>query len=263
MEKETFQSHLVFKKRLTQYLAGGRVHSGILLAGRDAATKMALAKEAGKFLLCEKPNAGLACQKCVSCLKVDKEVHPDLLICREPEETLLKIEVIRELCQQMALTPMMGKAKVCIIEGTERMNSASANAFLKSLEEPGPKRFYWLLTSQISSLLPTLVSRCLRFTLPPETLLKEDSEFATALSPHFDSFVTTRKIKPLLDFLEPEEKTKAFVDHLLKKLHQEAIQSEVPYPTLELFENTLELERRLRSNANWGLMLEDFLQTNF
>lgn len=263
MEKETFQTHLAFKKRLTQYLAGGRVHSGILLAGNDAATKMSLAKEAGKFLLCEKPGAGLPCQKCPSCLKVDKEVHPDLIICREPDETLLKIEVIRELCQQMALTPMMGKAKVCIIEGTERMNSASANAFLKSLEEPGPQRFYWLLTSQISSLLPTLVSRCLRFTLPPEVLLKENSTFVSELELHFQNYVTSRNVKPLLDFLEPEEKTEIFVTYLLQKLHRDSVHASSPHPQIDLFEKTLELERRLRSNANWGLMLEDFLVSNF
>lgn len=50
-----------------------------------------------------------------------------------------------------------------VIENIERMNGASANAFLKSLEEPLPGRIIIATTSNLELVLPTIQSRALLF----------------------------------------------------------------------------------------------------
>ena len=47
----------------------------------------------------------------------------------------------------------------------DRFNDASANAFLKTLEEPPPRTLFLLLTNDPASMLPTILSRCQRIDL--------------------------------------------------------------------------------------------------
>ena len=66
-----------------------------------------------------------------------------------------------------------GRAKVVTIDPADMMTESAANALLKTLEEPGAGRFLILVTSRLSSLLPTVRSRCqvVRFNpLPEETI---------------------------------------------------------------------------------------------
>lgn len=68
----------------------------------------------------------------------------------------------RQLNRWLQLAPA-GDHKVLVIENIERMNGASANAFLKSLEEPLPGRIIIATTSNLERVLPTIQSRALLF----------------------------------------------------------------------------------------------------
>ncbi len=87
--------------------------------------------------------------------------HPDLQIL-SPEGALqiLKIDAIRAVIEFTHQTPQQGHCQVIILQEADRLNTASANALLKSLEEPSGQ-VYWILTSSHPSrLLPTITSRC-------------------------------------------------------------------------------------------------------
>lgn len=108
--------------------------------------------------------------------QIDSKSHPDVAYL-EPEgaKRIIKVESMRErIVEPMSLAAFSGGWKVGVIVGADRMEAPSANAFLKSLEEPTPKTLYLMLTDQPDAILPTIVSRSQRIDLPlSEGLLDE------------------------------------------------------------------------------------------
>ncbi len=106
-----------------------------------------------------------------SCHYVEVGQHPDLRIV-EPVDVdeegivtpteVIKIEAIRGLTQWSQRTSHRGGAKVGIIAPAEKMHPPTANALLKTLEEPPPGTYLLLVAHQPGRLLPTIASRCQR-----------------------------------------------------------------------------------------------------
>jgi DNA polymerase III subunit delta' len=147
----------------------------LLVSGPEGIGKRALALHFARALLCEAPVAdGSACGACPGCHYVEVGQHPDLRIV-EPvdvdEEGLvtptevIKIEAIRSLTQWSQRTSHRGGAKVAIIVPADKMHVPTANALLKTLEEPPPRTYLLLVAHQPGRLLPTIASRCQRFSV--------------------------------------------------------------------------------------------------
>ncbi len=103
--------------------------------------------------------------------------HPDLqLVGFIPNKsgdklrTEIVIEQVREITNKLALTPQYGVAQVVIVDPADAINRSAANALLKTLEEPQPGRYLWLISSDPARLPQTIRSRCqrLEFKLPPQ-----------------------------------------------------------------------------------------------
>ncbi|MBA2648562.1 MAG: DNA polymerase III subunit delta' [Legionella sp.] len=122
-----------------------------------------------QLLLCcnQASNASMPCLQCIDCHMAATIQHPDLEWIK-PEKTgaVIKIDSIRQLQQSAYLTPHRAKHRIIVIESAEKMNTAAANAVLKILEEPAAHTLFILLAEQVSTLLPTVLSRChlLRFS---------------------------------------------------------------------------------------------------
>lgn len=118
------------------------------------------------------------CGTCRVCRNIANRLHPDVQVI-DPDGATVKIEQIRALEADAALVPYEAQWKVFIIDRAERMTEQAANALLKTLEEPARGTVFILLTSTVSALLPTIVSRCQIVTFFPlpnrqiETLLLE------------------------------------------------------------------------------------------
>lgn len=94
-------------------------------------------------------------------VKSTKEQHPDIHTLRpDPESGQHPIATIRHLLNEAVLPPFEAPVKIFIIHDAEKMLATSSNALLKTLEEPPPKTYFILLSSQLEMLLPTIVSRC-------------------------------------------------------------------------------------------------------
>ncbi len=120
--------------------------------------------------------------------------HPDLqLVSFMPNKsgdklrTEIVIEQVREISQKLALTPQYGAAQVVVVDPADAINRAACNALLKTLEEPTPGRYLWLISSDPVRLPATIRSRCqrLEFKLPPRAeamawLLAQDHAEAAA-----------------------------------------------------------------------------------
>jgi len=154
-------------------LEAGRLGHALLFAGPPGIGKRAVALQLARHLLCQGAPAAAA----RSAHLIEAGTHPDLqLVSFIPNKsgdklrTEIVIEQVRQISQQLALTPQYGIAQVVIIDPAEAINTAAANALLKTLEEPAPGRFVWLLCNEPARLPATIRSRCqkLEFRLPPQ-----------------------------------------------------------------------------------------------
>lgn len=84
-----------------------------------------------------------------------------------PMGAMLKVDQFRQLQGELALQGETGHRRVCIIDHVETMNTEFANRMLKILEEPPSGVCFILITDQPDLLLPTIISRCARFTFDP------------------------------------------------------------------------------------------------
>ncbi len=140
-----------------------------LLKGTPGIGKYWFAKAISSWLLCESPNARLACEKCKSCTMIRAGHHPDLL-CVEPDESgkFIKVDQVRQLTEFAHKTAQQGGRRIIIINPAEAMNVNASNALLKCLEEPGAETLFLLVSHRSGDMLPTIRSRCqaLNFKIP-------------------------------------------------------------------------------------------------
>lgn len=143
----------------------GQLHHALLFTGTAGVGKHLVAQHLAQQLLCVAPSVAGACEQCKSCLLVKAGHHPDLLLLKS--ETSLGVDAVRELSHFMQGSPQQGGARVVLLPQAHKMTEAAANALLKNLEEPGANSFLLLQTSQEQQLLPTILSRCQKWLIPP------------------------------------------------------------------------------------------------
>ena len=103
------------------------------------------------------------CGTCVACRRVALRQHPDLSWLSPQENSRqIRIEQVRDLSAELALTSHAGGYKVGIISPADALNRFAANALLKTLEEPAARTLLVLVATQPSRLPPTILSRCQR-----------------------------------------------------------------------------------------------------
>ena len=98
----------------------------------------------------------------------DLRAHPDIhRLAPEKKSRIISVEAMRtRLIDPMSETAFQGGWKAGVVYGADRLKTESANAFLKTLEEPPRRTLFLLLTEQPEQLLPTIISRCQRIDLP-------------------------------------------------------------------------------------------------
>jgi DNA polymerase-3 subunit delta' len=100
--------------------------------------------------------------------KIDGETHPDFHVLRpESKSGLHSIDSLRILIDEVHKAPFESHGKVFLIYDAERMQTASSNALLKTLEEPNPDTTLILLTEHLNEIIPTIRSRCALFKFNP------------------------------------------------------------------------------------------------
>jgi hypothetical protein len=118
---------------LERQRAEGRIAHAYLFTGPPHVGRRTLAWAWGMALLCAESDP--PCGSCRACRRMEAGHHPDALYVA-PEGNSLKIDQIREVQRQLALTPVEGPYRVVLFDEAEKMTTEAANALLKTLEEP-------------------------------------------------------------------------------------------------------------------------------
>lgn len=141
---------------LRHAVEGGRVAHAYLFVGAPGSGKLEAAYALAQALLCE--NDG--CGACDACVRVARRTHPDVHYFAPESATGYLISQTRELLEDVGLAPIRAKRKVYIIDRAEQMRANTANALLKTIEEPPSTVTFILLGTSTDLILPTIVSRC-------------------------------------------------------------------------------------------------------
>ena len=263
---------------LRRSAASGRLAHALLFVGPRGVGKGLAARNLAMTLLCERfPESELeACGDCRSCRMMLAGTHPDFLNVECPEgKSELPIELLvgsREnrgsegLCHDLSLRPMAGGRRIAVIDDADRMSNESANALLKTLEEPPSYAVIILIAADASRILPTIRSRCQTVHFSPletphiarlvtELEWAEDASAAeTAAAMSGGSLALAQQL------LNPE--LRALRTALVDGLNQPALQ---PYSLAQTVLSALDAvggdTQRQRTNAQWVIrFLIDYFQ---
>ncbi|MBI4311346.1 MAG: DNA polymerase III subunit delta' [Chloroflexi bacterium] len=164
------QEHIT--SHLGNSIAQGRLSHAYLIAGPPLSGKTTLALDIARALNCT--GADPPCGGCVQCRRITLGRHADVqVVTLSPDprtgrmRNAIAIEQVREMEQRAALGPFEGKSLAFVIDPADKLNAESANALLKTLEEPPPRVTLLLLTSLEQEVLPTIRSRCQALELKP------------------------------------------------------------------------------------------------
>lgn len=142
-----------------------RLPHALLLAAADGMGKQQFARAFAAWTLCREPQPEGACGQCRSCQLLAAGSHPDLLwISPESDgdkvSKVIKVDQARAVVEFANQSAQMQGWRVVVLSPAHALNTASANALLKTLEEPGRDTLILLLTDQPMGLLATIRSRC-------------------------------------------------------------------------------------------------------
>ena len=167
--------------------------------------------------------------------QVENGSHPDVVtLAPEGKARIISVDAMREgIVEPMSTTAFSGGWKVGVIYGADRLRPESANAFLKSLEEPPPQTMYLLLTDQPDVILPTIVSRTQRVDLPLPAGLLEGEAYdrvaaAFAAKDAFALVVTLKELKEETDDADIPLVRKTFYKTLMSFVRQMMMAGKLP-----------------------------------
>lgn len=166
----------------------GKLHHAFLLSGPEGIGKATFAYRAARFLLAEAEREGTAdalfgaavpeslmvSPESRTAHLVANDAHPDLAVLKrryDPKtkkfRTEIGVEDTRDTLGLFEKTSAFGGWRVIIVDAADDLNANSANALLKTLEEPPARAVFFLVAHQPQKLLPTIRSRCRALTFSP------------------------------------------------------------------------------------------------
>lgn len=154
-----------------------RMPHAFLFSGKAVSEKETIMKKVASLLLCASPSVSGACGTCRGCQWFLQGLHPDYCVFGENGEGIL-VENIREIHSFLEKTAHQTGYKVIVIHQVDRLSIYTANALLKSLEEPPQQTVFLLTANNLQKVLPTIRSRCIPLHVHdvPITLLSTDDD---------------------------------------------------------------------------------------
>ena len=142
---ESIIGHKREKNLLSSFLEKNNISHAYLFSGKKGIGKSKVAKEFAKALL--------------NVQNLDSSPDFKYITKKDDKKDIIVEQIRKELIDDIYISPISGDRKVYIIDDAETLNVASQNSLLKTLEEPPKYAVIILISSNINSFLPTIISR--------------------------------------------------------------------------------------------------------
>lgn len=142
-------------EKMVESFEAGKPGQTFLFVGPSGIGKKHTAVGLAQALLCPQSRSG--CGKCPSCFRVAAGPHESLRII-QPNGAQIKMEQAKEVLEFLSLKSLGGN-RVIIFDQAQSMNPQTANALLKTLEEPPEGTFFFLIAPSVAGIMPTIRSR--------------------------------------------------------------------------------------------------------
>lgn len=156
------------KEHLENAIKMNKVSHAYIINGERSAGKEFIAKTFAMALQCENREGIEPCQECHSCKQALSGNHPDIIFVTHEKPGTIGVDDIRnQINGDVAIKPYSSPKKIYIMNEGEKMTVQAQNALLKTLEEPPEYAVILILTTNVDSLLPTILSRCVVLNMKP------------------------------------------------------------------------------------------------
>ena len=152
---------------LQNALKFNKISHAYMIQGEKLSGKRMIADIFARALQCESEGER-PCNQCRSCKQAMNGNHPDIIYVEHDKPNVISVDNIRtQINGDIAIKPYSGPHKIYIMDEAEKMNTQAQNALLKTLEEPPEYAVILLLTTNVESMLPTILSRCVVLDTKP------------------------------------------------------------------------------------------------
>ena len=157
----------MIKEHLQNALETGNVSHAYIINGERSSGKEFIADIFAMVLQCERSLVD-PCNECHSCVQALSNNQPDIIRITHEKPNTIGVDDIREqINRDIAIKPYASPKKIYIMNEAEKMSVSAQNALLKTLEEPPEYGVIILLTTNLSAMLPTILSRCVVLNMKP------------------------------------------------------------------------------------------------
>jgi len=146
---------------LKREVKDARVANAYLFTGTRGTGKTTCARILAKAVNCLSPNGGDPCGECEMCRLMSRGEAVDIVEIDAASNR--GVDNIRDIRDETAYTPAVARRKVYIIDEVHMLTSEAFNALLKTLEDTPEHVMFILATTEVSKVVPTVLSRCQRF----------------------------------------------------------------------------------------------------
>lgn len=153
------QEHVT--RTLINQIKEGRISHAYLFTGSRGTGKTTCARIFARAVNCLSPENGSPCGKCAACLALEGKENVDVYELDAASNN--SVDQMRTLIENVQYMPASGKYKVYIVDEVHMLSTQAFNALLKTLEEPPKHVIFILATTEVHKVLPTILSRCMRF----------------------------------------------------------------------------------------------------
>ena len=225
VEKYLKKYQPVIYQTFVNSLQKGQLSHAYLISGTNGSPLLDIAKFFAKSILCDDPSP-LACNSCITCLRVDDDNYPDFFVFDGSKATIKK-DAVTTIESSFDKKAFENKGiRIYILHLIENMTVEAINSILKFLEEPGQQIYAFLTTNNENSILPTIISRCqvLRMKLIDKNIVINDAV----------SFGVDKKDAELLSYFYND-------GELIKEIIDDKENNEIFFTAKQCFEEVIQV----------------------
>ena len=146
---------------LRKQIVNDKISHAYIFSGSRGTGKTSTAKIFSRAVNCLQPKDGNPCNECSACKSILEDETTDVIEMDAASNN--SVENIRAIRQEVIYATTSLKYKIYIIDEAHMLSTSAFNALLKTLEEPPENVIFILATTEEHKLLPTILSRCMRF----------------------------------------------------------------------------------------------------